>query len=436
MWIILAMSLSGSVVIVAILLMNFLLGKETMLRWKMIWIKTSLALFLFPVPLLKEEIADFLSTDAEVSQNFHLNDGERFLVFEDRAVIVSHREWGQIWLLGAVLLVAAVFLVRNCQRYFRVKRCTRLLGEIGGHLDWKEEIEELKSQLKIKRKIRVYMDPYDRTAFTTGVMIPIVIAPETLGKDRRYVVLMHELIHIKKLDSFWKVLVSIVICMHWYNPLVFLLPVLYDELCELRCDGTVLKYLNTRQKRIYAEEILNQSLRKNDRVLYEMPLFSRGRKMTEVRIMNIRNKTDIRETLKRWKAAGILLSIAIGIACYIPVQAYEKPTVLHVNSSRNEGVIVGSMEFTFRESGLEEIIAVTYDNQFTDENGMVYDAKNWERKNCSHPSKVPGEYQVHRKNNDGGCDIYIYSALRCKDCGIIFEEELVSSHHYEKCPHG
>lgn len=436
MWIILAMSLSGSVVIVAILLMNFLLGKETMLRWKMVWIKISLAFFLFPVPLLKEEIADFLSTDAEVSQNFHLNEGERFLVFEDRAVIVSHREWGQIWLLGAVLLVAAVFLVRNCQRYFRVKRCTRLLGEIGGHLDWKEEIEELKSQLKIKRKIRVYMDPYDRTAFTTGVMIPIVIAPETLGKDRRYVVLMHELIHIKKLDSFWKVLVSIVICMHWYNPLVFLLPVLYDELCELRCDGTVLKYLNARQKRIYAEEILNQSLRKNDRVLYEMPLFSRGRKMTEVRIMNIRNKTDIRETLKRWKAAGILLSIAIGIACYIPVQAYEKPTVLHVNSSRNEGVIVGSVEFTFRESGLEEIIAVTYDNQFTDENGMVYDAENWERKNCSHPSKVPGEYQVHRKNNDGGCDIYIYSALRCKDCGIICEEELVSSHHYEKCPHG
>ena len=72
------------------------------------------------------------------------------------------------------------------------------------------------------------------------------------------------------------------------------------------------------------------------------------------------------------------------------------------------------------ESVLEEIIPVIYEKQFTDENGRVYNAENQEKRACSHPSKISGEYQVHQRNDDGSCDIFIYSAQKCTNCGKIF----------------
>ena len=154
--------------------------------------------------------------------------------------------------------------------------------------------------------------------------------------------------------------------------------------------------------------------------------------------MNIRDKRNSGKSTMGWKTAGILLSLVVGIACYIPVQAYEKPTVLWVSggSSGNEGLMVGSREFLFQESVLEEIIPVTYEKQFTDENGRVYNAENQEKMVCSHPSKISGKYQVHQRNDDGSCDIFIYSAQKCTNCGKIFWGDLISSTHYKRCPHG
>ena len=214
MGIIFSMSLSGSVAILAILLIHFLLGKGNLLRWKLFWLRISMALFLFPVPLLKEQLSEFGAVDEETSPWFWLKEEDRFLVIEDRAVTISHSEWVQIWILGIALLVAAIFLIRNLLKYFRLKGCTEIFEKREKHSDWGREIEELRGKLKIKRKIAIYTDPSDRAALTAGVISPTVIVPERLAGDRRYVVLLHELFHIKMKDSFWKMLVSIVIWKH------------------------------------------------------------------------------------------------------------------------------------------------------------------------------------------------------------------------------
>ena len=126
MGIIFSMSLSGSVAILAILLIHFLLGKGNLLRWKLFWLRISMALFLFPVPLLKEQLAEFWAVDEEISPWFWLKEEDRFLVIEDRAVTISHSEWVQIWILGIALLVAAIFLIRNLLKYFRLKGCKEI----------------------------------------------------------------------------------------------------------------------------------------------------------------------------------------------------------------------------------------------------------------------------------------------------------------------
>ena len=112
-----------------------------------------MALFLFPVPLLKEQLAEFWAVDEEISPWFWLKEEDGFLGSEDRAVTISHSEWVQIWILGIALLVAAIFLIRNLLKYFRLKGCKEIFEKREKHSEWGREIEALSSKLKIKKRL-------------------------------------------------------------------------------------------------------------------------------------------------------------------------------------------------------------------------------------------------------------------------------------------
>ena len=59
------------------------------------------------------------------------------------------------------------------------------------------------------------------------------------GKDFRYIIL-HELMHYKRRDMFYKWLVQITVCLHWFNPLVHLMSREITKACEFSCDEAVL----------------------------------------------------------------------------------------------------------------------------------------------------------------------------------------------------
>ena len=97
--------------------------------------------------------------------------------------------------------------------------------------------------------------------FVLGVLRPVIYLPSDLeGREREYI-LLHERQHIRHGDPLVKGLFWLAVCIHWFNPLVWLAFFLCARDMELRCDEAVLKKLGGGIRSDYAQSLLNFAVR-------------------------------------------------------------------------------------------------------------------------------------------------------------------------------
>lgn len=98
------------------------------------------------------------------------------------------------------------------------------------------------------------------TPFILGIAKPKIYLPSELNPDQRRSVVAHERAHIARLDHWWKPLGYAILCVHWFNPLVW---VAYGLMCrdiEMACDEKVIRNMTPAEKKEYATVLLSCSL--------------------------------------------------------------------------------------------------------------------------------------------------------------------------------
>ncbi|MBQ3955679.1 MAG: hypothetical protein II680_07305, partial [Clostridia bacterium] len=78
------------------------------------------------------------------------------------------------------------------------------------------------------------------TAFVFGLFSPRVYLPAGLGQVEKACVAEHERVHIRRLDPLWRLLSFAALSLHWFNPLVWLAFRLSGKDMEMSCDEAVL----------------------------------------------------------------------------------------------------------------------------------------------------------------------------------------------------
>ena len=103
-----------------------------------------------------------------------------------------------------------------------------------------------------------------RAPLTFGVFRPTVLLPEDLPvRDAQFqLVLAHELAHIRRKDCLRKLLLTVCLCLYWWNPLVWLAAICSKRDAELACDEAVAAKLPESKRLAYARAILAQAPRK------------------------------------------------------------------------------------------------------------------------------------------------------------------------------
>ncbi|MEK4064643.1 MULTISPECIES: M56 family metallopeptidase [unclassified Paenibacillus] len=124
------------------------------------------------------------------------------------------------------------------------------------------------------------------TPFVFGAIRPKIYLPAELGEHERGYILKHEQVHIKRLDHLIKPLAFAVLCIHWFNPLVWIAFVLMSEDMELSCDESVIRQLGSGIKKDYSTSLLTLSAGR--RFIGGSPL-AFGENNTKGRILNILN---------------------------------------------------------------------------------------------------------------------------------------------------
>ena len=95
------------------------------------------------------------------------------------------------------------------------------------------------------------------TPLLLGLLRPVIVLP-----DREYTpemldgILRHELTHSRRGDLGVKWFAAAVLCVHWFNPLVYLFLREIDRACELSCDEHLLRDMDVHEKQCYGELLL------------------------------------------------------------------------------------------------------------------------------------------------------------------------------------
>lgn len=132
----------------------------------------------------------------------------------------------------------------------------------------------------------IFISPNIATPFVIGVFSPKIYIPANLSNTEREYILLHEQTHIKRLDHIIKLLSFFVLCLHWFNPLVWVAFFLSGKDMEMSCDETVIKKLGNEVKKDYSSSLL--TLATGKRIVGGTPL-AFGEGDTKGRIKNVLN---------------------------------------------------------------------------------------------------------------------------------------------------
>ena len=102
----------------------------------------------------------------------------------------------------------------------------------------------------------VYLADHISTPFVLGLVRPKIYLPSALPEGERSYILLHERHHIRRLDHVVKLLAFLALCVHWFNPLVWLMFVLLGRDMEMSCDEAVMKKLGEAVRADYSASLL------------------------------------------------------------------------------------------------------------------------------------------------------------------------------------
>ena len=122
---------------------------------------------------------------------------------------------------------------------------------------------EIQTRLGIIREVPLYENASINTPMLIGFKKPQIILPSNLvvemdgGENDIRLILHHELIHYKRRDIWYKWLFQAALCVHWFNPLLYLFNRIFNVDCELACDEAVMALLSEEGRRIYGNVLLD-----------------------------------------------------------------------------------------------------------------------------------------------------------------------------------
>ena len=196
-----------------------------------------------------------------------------------------------IWLLGVAAMLAYSFLsIHRLNR--RLQNAVLLEGNI-------------------------YAADGLQTPFVLGFFRPRIYLPTNIDESARAFILLHEQTHIRRGDHVTKLLAYCLLCIHWFNPFVWLAFVLFCTDMELSCDECVLRTLGADVKKDYSSTLV--ALSSDRRIIAGSPLaFGEGN--TKSRIKNIlRFHAPARVAVTA--AAAVTMVFGIGLVLNRPTVA-------------------------------------------------------------------------------------------------------------------
>lgn len=118
----------------------------------------------------------------------------------------------------------------------------------------------------LKRKLLLKQSNRISSPLTYGIFHPVILMPKTTDWENTkelQLILTHEYVHICRFDTATKLIMLAALCVHWFNPFVWVMYFLFNRDIELACDESVLRLLGTQSKSDYSLMLIHMEAKKS-----------------------------------------------------------------------------------------------------------------------------------------------------------------------------
>ena len=221
-------------------------------------------------------------------------------------------DWGLVVECAAALwlLVAISLILRNIWRLLHY-RCLfeQASHDVNSHLQ--QIALEAARLVGVTGEVRLLASPLVQSPMLVGFFRPTILLPsEHLPDSDARFILAHELTHFRRGDLWKKFLMNMIQCIHWFNPVVYLLSRDFAYWLETSCDEEVVSSLDYAQRKEYGYLLINYApaTRRVGPRLYVSFTSCRYKLKRRISIMMNSNK-------KSRSLLGLLLALALVVGC-------------------------------------------------------------------------------------------------------------------------
>ncbi|HEY8349211.1 MAG TPA: M56 family metallopeptidase [Clostridiales bacterium] len=160
----------------------------------------------------------------------------------------------RIWIAGmiayAVFMILKMLILKLSVRKFT--RCT--------DPDILALLDVCAKQAGLKKSPVVYYGTLNEPACVATCIRPAVVLSQKvtarLSEEELFMVLLHECIHVKRFHLPLKRLFTLLCCIHWMNPVIWIAKRAFSLSCEMDCDAHVIKRLPSGSEAGYARMLM------------------------------------------------------------------------------------------------------------------------------------------------------------------------------------
>ena len=329
-----------------------------------------------------------------------------------------------IWLAGAIF-VFSKYMIEYAKFCKYLKR-------------WSMPVEDeetirifklTKLKLDIENKdIGLIRSKYVSTPMLTGLIRPVVVIPEKeIEKTDMKLIIEHELTHYKHKDLYVNLLSILVLCLHWFNPIVYYcIPVIQGD-GELYCDETVLKNKNMNYRKTYGKMIINmiptisskqvalstcfysKKLSVKRRLINIMKNNSKMKKISTLSIATILGATILSGSFMSFATNNSYIGVEKAKSIALKDAGVSNVTFVKAKLDTEDGVKVYDVEF-YKGN-------VEYDYEIDAKTGKILE-KDTDIENYTIPTKQTKNNNAKNTTNNAYIGVEKAKAIALKDAGV------------------
>lgn len=280
---------------------------------------------------------------------------------------------------------------------------------------------------------------------TIGFFRQKIVFPESFPLHPDFImVYKHEHTHLKNHDNLVKLLCLFVLCLHWMNPVAYLLLFLYIDTAEIVSDSVAVDGCTKEKRQDYASLLVLEAATSDIRpAVWKNNLsgHKNNKEGKDFKTLKRRITYMMKEKRKGMLQRGIMVAVSAltVVASAGTIMAYEP--VSSSDASFEEFISDDALN-NFGDDYIDYDSANFVDFSqsdyvLIDSNGVQVTTEEDDSSTyalCTH-SMIPATFYTHAKNSSGGCTIKVYNCQRCEKCGYRANATYANTVTYAKCPH-